>query len=127
MRSGHGSEREFAAQATSHVVAIAGIAAEIGGLCGKPFATGEWISYKSEMGVDERDLLRLVGEALDGAQWQTPLSRDLGVTDRTVRNWASGSIRPNDLADRLLPLLRSRAEQLGELISLLERRTNGAC
>lgn len=79
------------------------------------------------MEEDGRDLLRLVGEALYGLQWQTPLSRDLSVTDRTVRNWASGSVRPNDLPDRLLLLLRHRAGHLEELISLVERRQNGAC
>lgn len=79
------------------------------------------------MKEDERDLLRLVGEALYGLQWQTPLSRDLGVTDRTVRNWASGSVRPQDLSDRLLALLRRRAGHLEELILLVERGQNGAC
>lgn len=85
------------------------------------------ISYKKEMEEGGSDLLRLVGEALYGPQWQTPLSRDLKVTDRTVRNWASGSVRPHDLSDRLLPLLRQRAEHLEELISLVERSKNGAC
>lgn len=79
------------------------------------------------MGEGESDVLKLVGEALYGQQWQTPLSRDLNVTDRTVRNWTSGPTRPADLDDRLLALLRQRAEHLGELISLIERRTNGAC
>ena len=79
------------------------------------------------MGEAESDVLRLAGEALYGQQWQTPLSRDLGVTDRTVRNWAAGPTRPADLDERLLSLLRSRAEHLGNLITLIERRTNGAC
>ena len=35
------------------------------------------------------DILRRVGEALCGERWQFLVSRDLGVTDRTVRNWAA--------------------------------------
>jgi len=78
------------------------------------------------MGEGENDILKIAGEALYGPQWQTPLSRDLGVTDRTVRNWVSGSVRPVDLADRILPLLRRRAGQLEQIISLVERHKNGA-
>lgn len=72
------------------------------------------------------DILKLTGEALYGRQWQTPLSRDLGVTDRTVRNWAAGYGSPSDLPDRLLPLLRAHADQLGYVIALIERNQNGA-
>lgn len=72
------------------------------------------------------DILKLTGEALYGRQWQTPLSRDLGVTDRTIRNWATGTGAPSDLPDRLLPLLRARADQLEHVIALIERNQNGA-
>ena len=57
-------------------------------------------------------------------EWQAPLSRDLGVTDRTVRNWAGGLNRPADIADRIVPLLRTRAEQLAHIIALAERHQN---
>jgi hypothetical protein len=70
------------------------------------------------------DILKAAGEALYGRQWQTPLSRDLGVTDRTVRNWVVGVNRPPDLADRILPLLRARAEHLAYVIALAERLQN---
>jgi hypothetical protein len=73
---------------------------------------------------DEEDILKAAGEALYGRQWQAPLSRDLGVTDRTVRNWASGSARPPDLVTRLLPLLQTRAAQLVNVIALAERLQN---
>lgn len=71
--------------------------------------------------MTDEDILRIAGEALYGRQWQTPLSRDLGVTDRTVRNWAGGVNRPIDLATRVLPLLRARAEHLAQVIALAER------
>lgn len=64
------------------------------------------------MGNGEEDVLKLVGEALYGQQWQAPLSRDLQVTDWTVRNWANGSFRPPELPDKLLVLLRARADRL---------------
>ena len=55
----------------------------------------------------------MAGEALYGERWQSPLARDLGVTSRAVRHWCSERHAcPSDIADRLLPLLRNRAEAL---------------
>lgn len=73
------------------------------------------------MGEGE-DILKIAGEALYGRQWQTPLSRDLQITDRTIRNWAAGIGRPVDLVDRILPLLRARQRQLQHVIALAEQR-----
>lgn len=70
------------------------------------------------------DILKVAGEALYGRQWQTPLSRDLGVTDRTIRNWVAGINRPADLCDRLLPHLHARADHLTTVIALAERLNN---
>lgn len=71
------------------------------------------------------NLLKTVGEALYGRQWQAPLSRDLGVSDRTVRNWAADVGQPDDLSDRLLPILRQRGESVIHLITTLENRSAG--
>lgn len=73
---------------------------------------------------NEYDILKAAGEALYGRQWQTPLARDLGVTDRTVRNWVRGVNRPNDLPSRILPLLHARGELLTHVIALIERLQN---
>lgn len=89
----------------------------------RPLADLALVSYNPEI-MDGNDILRLAGEALYGRQWQAPLSRDLGVTDRTVRNWAGGLNRPADIADRIVPLLRTRAEQLAHIIALAERHQN---
>jgi len=35
-------------------------------------------------------LLRTIGETLYGPRWQTDLSRDISVADRTMRRWVSG-------------------------------------
>lgn len=77
-----------------------------------------------KMGEGE-DILKVAGVALYGRQWQTPLSRDLQITDRTIRNWAAGVGRPADLIDRILPLLRAREGQLQHVIALAERLQNG--
>ncbi|KXU30119.1 hypothetical protein A0J57_10630 [Sphingobium sp. 22B] len=75
--------------------------------------------------MDEgEDILRVTGEALYGRQWQTPLSRDLHISDRTIRNWAAGIGRPTDLVDRILPLLHARQGQLQHVIALAERLQN---
>ncbi|MGI4879267.1 MAG: hypothetical protein ACRYG4_17465 [Janthinobacterium lividum] len=72
------------------------------------------------------DILRNAGEALYGARWQTPLSRDLGVTDRTIRNWsANRHDGPVDLPQKLLTLLRIRGEIVNELIAQISRQIDG--
>ena len=74
--------------------------------------------------MNDEDILRLAGEALYGRPWQAPLARDLGVTDRTVRNWAVGLNRPADIAARIIPLLRTRADHISHVIALAERLQN---
>lgn len=68
----------------------------------------------------ESERLHSVGLALHGPEWQTPLSRDLGVSDRTVRRWASGEndIPPGvwaelgQLCEKAVPAAVTRAEAL---------------
>lgn len=73
------------------------------------------------------DLLRIAGEVLYGERWQSPLARDLGVSDRTVRNWCAEKHEcPVDLADRLLPILRTRGEKVADVVTTIERKKSGA-
>lgn len=73
----------------------------------------------------DADILRRAGEALYGERWQTPLSRDLGVTDRTVRNWAAERTNcPDGLPKRLLSILRNRSEIVTKLASMIEDHIN---
>ena len=37
-------------------------------------------------------LLREIGEALDGEQWQSALARRLCITVRTVQRWVAGDV-----------------------------------
>jgi hypothetical protein len=72
------------------------------------------------------DLLRMAGEALYGAQWQSPLARRLGVSARSIRNWcAEKHDCPADIAVRLLPLVRARGELLDNVAAELERKIGG--
>lgn len=66
-------------------------------------------------------LLADVGEALYGPRWQTDLSRDLGVSDRTMRRWVSGSddVPPGVYRD-LRRLVQQRAQKLNDLVEILK-------
>jgi hypothetical protein len=70
-------------------------------------------------------LLRRVGEALYGERWQSALSRDLGVNDRTMRRWASGEDMPrHGVIVDLQALVNQRStdlQQCAELLDLLAR------
>lgn len=67
-------------------------------------------------------LLKRCGEALYGGRWQSPLSRDLKVADRTVRRWVDGSSDvPDGVYLELRGLCRSRAAELDDLIAVLPR------
>jgi hypothetical protein len=91
----------------------------------KALAVAAAPSYNSEMTVGP-ELLILSGQALYGDRWQSPLSRDLGVTDRTVRNWSANKYDcPPDLTERLLALLRTHGKNVDLIISLLELNMNG--
>jgi hypothetical protein len=68
------------------------------------------------------DLLREAGEALFGPQWQTALSRDLEVNDRTIRRWANGQNPvPDGLAADLRALLKARGFALAAVRRKLRR------
>lgn len=63
------------------------------------------------------DLLARAGRCLHGDHWQVPLSRDLGVNDRTMRHWAAGDRPiPVEIGLELIPMLRKRRQESGDLI-----------
>ena len=63
-----------------------------------------------------RLVIARVGRALYGAQWKSPLARELGVHERSLRRWAAGEARPP--ADLLLRLNRIISERIDELRGL---------
>ena len=67
------------------------------------------------------EIVKRVGQALYGERWQAPLSRDLEITDRTLRNWRSGRYDPPpELTGQLLGLLRRRGKSVADLTLALE-------
>ncbi len=67
-------------------------------------------------------LLREAGEALYGPRWQSDLSRDLNVSDRTMRRWAAGEWDVPDKASRELhTLLVVRRMAISHLLNTLPR------
>ena len=65
-------------------------------------------------------LLREAGESLYGARWQSELSRDLDVSDRTLRRWLAGvNDVPETLRAELRALAQSRRKALDGVIARL--------
>ena len=68
--------------------------------------------------LQSRSRLARCGIALYGERWQSPLSRALGVSDRSVRAWVAGTRSiPAGVWGELATLLRERA---GEARGLAE-------
>jgi hypothetical protein len=62
------------------------------------------------------DLVSRVGRALYGEGWRAALARELGISDRSFRVWASGrSAVPVGILEELLELLEIRDTELAAL------------
>lgn len=62
--------------------------------------------------------LRAAGEALYGPRWQTALSLDLVVSQRTMQRWAAGSHPiPDHVPERLRALLAARGVRIARLLA----------
>jgi hypothetical protein len=77
------------------------------------------------MGTPPDDLISRVGCALYGERWQTPLARELGVADRTVRRWVSGKDmpKPGVFAD-LAAIVAEHGAELATLHAALRKMIN---
>lgn len=65
-------------------------------------------------------ILAQCGRALYGSRWQSEIARDLRVSDRTMRRWASGANAvPDGVIDELRALLRQRRTELAAIIKTL--------
>jgi len=61
--------------------------------------------------------LRIAGRLLYGDPWQSPLARDLLVSDRTVRRWVAGDSDPPDgIEDELRDLLERRGVAISQTL-----------
>ena len=62
------------------------------------------------------------GRALYGPHWRSPLARDLGVDERSVRRWVAREAKPpGDLRHRLDDLIRERDDVLQALLGEIAR------
>lgn len=67
--------------------------------------------------------LRRAGALLLGDQWQRPLARALGVSDRLVRRWAAGDRPvPAWVVEEMMGLLQERQRALNIAERLLNRQ-----
>lgn len=57
-------------------------------------------------------LLSSVGRACYGSLWQSAIARDLGVTPRTVVRWLAVDAMPDDMVERLRPVVRRRYDEI---------------
>src|SRR5262245_23412767 len=72
------------------------------------------------------ELIRLVGPALFGRNWQSELADWLGMNRRTIRRWMSGEDEPRPVVwTELLEITRERHTQLAALIETIARAGKG--
>lgn len=68
------------------------------------------------------DLLRAVGVALYGEQWQNDLGRDLDVNARQIRRWLAGQYDPPPgVWAALSTICEKRVGDLGALLREIKR------
>lgn len=68
------------------------------------------------MRVKKKPLLIRVGEACYGDCWKSALARDLRVTDRTMRRWASDGKPPPHRWQLIMNVVGEKNRRLVELI-----------
>lgn len=62
-----------------------------------------------------------VGETVYGSNWQSPLSRALGINDRTIRRYAAGTSNiGSEFSDRLLAAMEHEMSKLKTAIEIIE-------
>lgn len=65
-------------------------------------------------------MLRKIGEALFGPQWQSELARQLSVADRTMRRWLSSDDLPDGVRGDLVVLCIKRRGEIDAIIAGLD-------
>lgn len=67
------------------------------------------------------ELLERTGRALYGQQWQSDLARDIGVSDRTVRNWAAGTAMKASAWAQIQDICLERVGELATVVKEMRR------
>jgi len=66
-------------------------------------------------------IIKDAGELLYGPQWQAGIARELNISARTVRRWASGETAPSrSVSAELMRLCSERVERLLEVGNQLD-------
>lgn len=74
--------------------------------------------HDNQMTPDE---FHTIGTALYGPRWQSDLSRDMEVSDRSIRRWLNGQNPiPDGIVDRLADLISRRASVLVDMMALIK-------
>lgn len=68
----------------------------------------------------KKELLITAGQAAYGPNFVTPISKELNVTDRSVRRWVEGSYPPPALEAELIEILEKRKTEIEEAINSLK-------
>ena len=75
--------------------------------------------------LTRKDLER-AGKALYGARWQTDMAKAVGLTDRTIRAYASGSSKiPPDFWADVCKLLRRNSQETMALLNEFSKTAEG--
>ncbi|OHF67752.1 hypothetical protein [Salmonella enterica] len=69
--------------------------------------------------MNNTEKLMAVGKLVYGDNWQSPISRDIGVDSRTIRYVLKGEREINHLSSRLKEALEQKAEKLKSAIEII--------
>ncbi|EBP3998234.1 hypothetical protein S301_05945 [Salmonella enterica subsp. enterica] len=69
--------------------------------------------------MNNTEKLMAVGKLVYGDNWQSPVSRDIGVDSRTIRYALKGEREINHLSSRLKEALEQKAEKLKSAIEII--------
>ncbi|EEH0274561.1 hypothetical protein OHU06_005056 [Salmonella enterica] len=69
--------------------------------------------------MNNTEKLMAVGKLVYGDNWQSPISRDIGVDSRTIRYALKGEREINHLSSRLKKALEQKAEKLKSAIEII--------
>ncbi len=85
-----------------------------------------WAPGDTGAGQFGADDLRKAGRTLFGPRWQSDLSRELDVTERTVRRWVAGQAPPPGVGPELCALVKRRRAALARAGDRLREDLDGA-
>ncbi|EEF9468816.1 hypothetical protein IQ508_000767 [Salmonella enterica] len=69
--------------------------------------------------MNNTEKLMAVGKLVYGDNWQSPISRDIGVDSRTIRYALKGEREINHLSSRLKEALEQKTEKLKSAIEII--------